>query len=588
MCGLVGIINKSKKVSCSKLKFINNLQKHRGPDEDGYYVQQNIGLAMRRLSIIDLKQGSQPKISEDKKIIVFLNGEIFNYQELSKVYLKKDIKSDTDVILNLYLKFGLKFLSKINGMFSIVIYDKNKKFFYLIRDRFGIKPLYYYYDKASLIYSSEIFPIKKIIKNCEIDNQSVSNFLTLGYIFNKEKTIYQNIFKILPGQIIELNLKKFKLTKKFWWNFKPKNKEKINKKNYLKYAENQLLKTVKSWTKSDVPISFMLSGGIDSALLAAMYSSINKKKINTYSMIFSKENKILDESETINNFLSKYPSNHTNIKFNADEIKRDIFNIINSLEEPYGGGIPSWFVLKKIKKKFKVTITGTGGDELFGNYNRFFKISNKTNDYYKKENFYNYYFNNLYKLDHNFKKNYTKLNLQKLKKTEDFFFNILNKRRKYFNSSKNYSYLDFSTQLDNEFLFFSDRFSMRHSVELRTPFLDHNLFNLIFNYPEDLRISNKEYKPILRKLAMKYLPKKYLQQKKKGFSFPVSYLMRGKMKAITKNYLSKKKLNQSGYFKENFINDILMPFFKGDNTNLTKIWNILMFQIWYEKEINHI
>jgi len=594
MCGLVGIIHQNKKVQKNDLKYLNNLQHHRGPDEEGYFFckNNNLGMAMKRLSIIGIDSGSQPKISEDCKKVIFFNGEIFNYKQLAKQYLNQNINSDSQVILNLYEKFGINFLSKLNGMFVIVIYDKILNQLTIIRDRFGIKPIYFYYDGKSFVYSSEITPLRFFLNSNQLEEQAISNYFTLGYAYNDDKTIYKNIYKIKQGFLLKLDLNSFSLSKKQWWKFKPIKKIFKNTKHYFDHAENCIIESLKNWTNSDVPISFMLSGGLDSGLLAGIYTSIHKKKLNTFSMSFIGNNyKKWDETKTIKDFVNTYDSNHQNIIFNLEDIKKDIFKIISSLEEPYGGGIPSWFLLKEIKKKFKVTISGIGGDELFGNYNRFLRMKEITRNYYNKKNFYKYYFfNNFYKVSNDFKKKYTNLDLSYLDKTEDLFFDILINRKNKLSPAKNFSFLDYNTQLTDEFLFFSDRFSMRNSVELRTPYLDHNLIESIYGYPEHIRTNKNQYKPILREIAKKYLPNSYLSQPKMGFSIPLSLIMRGNMKKITQYYLSPIILKNVGYLKENFINDFLIPFFKGDNRNVLLIWNFLMFHIWFiefhKKNIN--
>ena len=322
MCGIAGIVGEKYQIK-EKLELLNKSIIHRGPDDKGFYLDKNflIGLTSTRLSIIGLKEGTQPKISDDKKVIVFFNGEIFNYKELITKYLnkKKKIKSDTEVVLELYSKFGISFLNKLNGMFAISIYDKNKKALYLIKDRFGIKPLYYSTINKKIIFSSEINSILSLIKGeKKLNMQGVSNYITMGFV-NSPNTIYENIYKIEPATYLKINLSNLKFIKKKWWKISGKKKITSTKNNLLiKKIENQIIKSVKLWSVSDVPISFLLSGGFDSGLITAIYSKYNKKKLSTYSYVFNKK-KTYDrwnESETINDFLKKYKSTHKNYYFN--------------------------------------------------------------------------------------------------------------------------------------------------------------------------------------------------------------------------------------------------------------------------------
>ena len=590
MCGIAGIVGEKYQIK-EKLELLNKSIIHRGPDDKGFYLDKNflIGLTSTRLSIIGLKEGTQPKISDDKKVIVFFNGEIFNYKELITKYLnkKKKIKSDTEVVLELYSKFGISFLNKLNGMFAISIYDKNKKALYLIKDRFGIKPLYYSTINKKIIFSSEINSILSLIKGeKKLNMQGVSNYITMGFV-NSPNTIYENIYKIEPATYLKINLSNLKFIKKKWWKISGKKKITSTKNNLLiKKIENQIIKSVKLWSVSDVPISFLLSGGFDSGLITAIYSKYNKKKLSTYSYVFNKK-KTYDrwnESETINDFLKKYKSTHKNYYFNQSNFIKELTGIISHLGEPFGGGLPSWYLLKEVSKSHKVTLTGVGGDELFGNYNRPFKILSKNKDCYNFDNFKKYYFyNKFYLADHNFKKKFTYLNLSTLEDPSLKYFNQFKMRRKNFSRINNLSLIDFDLGLSDDYLYYNDRFSMAHSVELRTPYLDHKLVELMFQIPSKQRINKKIYKPLLRKISKKYLPDSYFTQKKKGFSVPLSEIMRNKFKKKVLYYLSKKQLEKVGIIKPIFYDSFVDPLIKGKNDNIALVWHVLIFQIWYIK-----
>jgi asparagine synthase (glutamine-hydrolysing) len=258
---------------------------------------------------------------------------------------------------------------------------------------------------------------------------------------------------------------------------------------------------------------------------------------------------------------------------------KNIHKIVDDLDEPYAGGLPKWFLFREISKKFKVAIIGDGGDELFGNYNRSFNLDDKENK--NKEIFVRNYFDKIYPTNLKWKKKYT--NFYNIDDIADQYYKEF-KKIKFGSYKKNISYLDLKTQLPNEFLYMNDLFSMRHSVEARTPYLDHELVELIYSFPEDIRISKFEYKPILRKIAMKYLPESYLKKKKSGLSFPLSIYLRGELKNMLNFYLSKKNLDLHAIVKNSFYSDYVEPMLKGENKYIQLIWNIFILHMWLSKK----
>ena len=554
---------------------------HRGPDGSGVYINKDnsICLGMNRLAILGLETGSQPMFTNNKRKILVFNGEIFNFSSLSNEYLNKKYNSDTKTLLELLNKYGIKCLDLINGMFSFAFYDLEKNKLYIVRDRFGIKPLYYHF-KNDFIFSSEIKSIQKVLKNSSrINYKNISNYLTLNHSHGNETT-FTDIKKIPPGFYIEYDFKKKKIILRKWYDINIKQKKFNNNNEYIEETYSQIKKSIKLWTKSDVPISFLLSGGMDSGLLAKSFSDISPYKINTISLAFSqKKEKKWNEISTIKALTKKIRSNHKTIFFNPKNFLDDFEDITSSLDEPYGGGLPSWFVFKQISKKYKVAISGTGGDEIFGNYNRFFRYCNiKIKP--EKLKFYRYFYN-LYRSDNIWKKKYTNLKLEH--ETSDLVYEKL-KKINYNSSSKNFSLLDIKTQLADEFLYITDLFSMKHSLEVRTPYLDHNLVELVYSYPEKYRISKNIYKPLLRNIGKKILPKEYIFQEKKGFSLPLSHYMRGILKPYIIKYFSKEKINQINIMKYSFVEDYIKPMLNGDNANIQLIWNVLILQIWAEKK----
>jgi len=581
MCGINGII--SADVNLHKnIKLMNEITSHRGPDDQGVYLnnQESIALGMNRLAILGLKSGSQPMHTNDKKKFIVFNGEIFNFQKLCKEYLNTKYDSDTKTLIELFDKYGLKSLNLLNGMFSFAFLNLEKKKIYIVRDRYGIKPLYYYF-KNKLIFSSEIKAIKKVLKNSlSLNFKNVSDYITLNHSHGFETT-YKDIKKLPPGHYIEFDLRKKKFSIKKWYYPKLNKLNLKNKADYSYLAHQQIKKSVNLWSKSDVPISFLLSGGMDSGLLVKTYSEEKINRTNTISLAFNKKSENRwNEINTINSLIKDIKPNHKTIFFTQKSFLDDFEQITSSLDEPYGGGLPSWFVFKQISKNYKVAISGTGGDEIFGNYNRFFNFKDiKCNS--KKKKYFEFFYNQ-YSADSNWKKKYT--NLLNFEDTSESFYRKF-KKINFKSESKKFSFLDLDTQLTDEFLYITDLFSMKHSLEVRTPYLDHELVELIYSFPEKHRISKTIYKPLLRKIGKNVLPKQYILQDKKGFSLPLSLYMRGFLKSYVEEYFSSKKVKQIGIIKYDFVENYIKPMLEGDNRYIQLIWNIFILQIWASKNL---
>lgn len=583
MCGITGICNFPYSVEKLQKK-MNLLQDHRGPDSNGYFFdkENNVSFGMTRLAIIGLVSGRQPQFSDDKKIVLIFNGEIFNYKELGKFYFNRNYTSDSKLLVDLYKKFGLNFLSKLNGMFSIAIFDKNKKKVFLVRDRFGIKPLYYCYKNGCLFFSSELKTIVNSINyDLKINNEVSWHYFSLGYCPTNQ-TIYKEIHKLNAGSYLEFDTYKKKMKFFNWWSPTFTRIQLKKKEDYYDLVLEKLSKAIKSWSVSDVPICFMVSGGLDSSLISSIYSKIINSKINTASLGFrNPELNKWNELHVVQKLVKKIESNHHNIYLDNHDFDEEFEKIIFHLSEPFGGGLPSWYFFKKISKKYKVVISGVGGDELFGNYNRQINYFKK-NKYLSKNSFENIYCQQNFTSNESWKKKYLLFGSSKINKTSDIFFNHLLINKKNMCMSKSLSYLDIQGQLQDDFLYLTDRFSMAHSLEVRTPFLDHELVETVYSLPESIRISSKNYKPILKKFAKKMLPKIYHNYPKKGFSLPLSIYMRNNLRLKVEKLLSKKNLNHFGIVDPKFHDDYVVPMLNGNNKAIQLIWNIFMFYSWLE------
>jgi len=585
MCGIIGVVDPYKKIKYD-IAELNHMQIHRGPDESGVFKNSSLGLgmAMTRLSIIDVNEAHQPFISKDGYVVIF-NGEIFNsaslFKEIKKHQSFPSEGHEVQVIYYLYKKYGESFLNKLNGMFSLSIFDPKKNLIFIARDRFGIKPLHYYNKNDVFCFSSEIRPLKKSLNgDVSINSQSVANYFRLGYVPNPN-TIYSEIKHLPPGSYIKYSLADKKLKIKKWWKHQYTINNELSKNDWYESINTQLSKSLKLWTTSDVPIAFSLSGGLDSSALVALASINSNQRIKTYSLGFEGEGEeAWNELKIARDVSKKYNTDHTEIILKPDNLAGSLEDMALHLEQPYAGGLPSWPLFQKIAKEYKVAIIGSGGDEIFGNYNRgrFFSQFNKGGFVKNLDlDLFNDSIQNAFFLMKEQQANQIlKNNEPSIVNDLSYLFNGYNHN----NVDDSVAQLSIDSQLVDEFLMMTDRFSMANSLEVRTPYLDHDLVRLLFSMPIKYRLDRDIYKIALRQSIGHLLPKSVLSAKKNGFKVPLSLWMRGHLRDLVEELIGQKALNNSEFIKPDFYRNYVKPMIDGDNSNISLIWSVLMFQLW--------
>ena len=593
MCGIFGL-NQSKDQNFIK-KFVE-LQNHRGPDAKNYYLNNEVTLIHNRLSILDLQYGDQPMIYNDKVIVY--NGEIFNSptirNNLEKIgYSFKTKNSDTEVLLKLYDYKGAEMLNELNGMFAFVIYDIKKNILFGAVDQFSNKPLYYSLSGNNFAFSSEIKPLLKLEN---IDNKlsfnSIIKYFQLQYIPFGD-TIYKNIKKLNNSNYFEYNLKSKKIDIQ-------KYSKKINKVEFNSYKDviiagrEALEQSVKNWSLSDVPIIFSLSGGLDSSLISSIYSNTSKTRIETITVGFDDVNKDQDERNFAKIISKNINSYHHEIVINSNNFLKDMDLIFENLCEPYAGSLASWYVYKNLSNK-KVIFTGTGADELFGNYGKWKNYL--FSDFFIKNIFQNLFNQNLKNIKHFYGYMYKKIfyenEVNKLILKNHNYSNDLNLiihslvQNKKFDPKKNIQEIDFNLQLPWEFLYITDRLSMLNSIEARTPFLDDEMINYIKNVPSKYLTKMTNSKILLKDIARKYIPDEIINRKKKGFVLPKESWLKKELRNQLIYFASKEFLSKQEIFSYSYLDNLLKKFFSSNkNINLTeKTWTFFIFQFWYEKNV---
>ena len=385
MCGINGLITKQDSNQTtieSKLAEMNQLIFHRGPDEDGFFIDESVGMAMRRLSIIDLSTGKQPIYNNDNSLVIVFNGEIYNFQKIRLELEKQNIifktKSDTEVILKLYEAEGVAGFKKLDGMYAFSIYDKNINKIYITRDFFGEKPLYYYSDNSQFIWASELKSILSALKTKpKICKKGLNLFFKLTYT-PAPFTIYEDVFKLQANHMIEYDLQSHTFSINEINNIN-NTKQNISFNDAKLELNDLVMQSIESRSVSDVPLGTFLSGGVDSSIVSLGLSKISTNKIDTFSIGFDKAS--FDETEKSQLVAKLINSNHHEFIISENDIKDHLETILLNFDEPFAdsSALPTFIVSQKTRDFVKVALTGDGGDEVFGGYNKYYigKLNNK-------------------------------------------------------------------------------------------------------------------------------------------------------------------------------------------------------------------
>lgn len=605
MCGICGIIEfGNEEVNRDDIQRMSEKLVHRGPDDSGLYCQNNVGLGFRRLSIIDLTQGGhQPMISKDGNYIIVFNGEIYNYLELREELKGQGVifqsNSDTEVLLQSYIQWGDSLQEKLNGMWAFAIYDKKKNEIFCSRDRFGVKPFYYFNDSDRFYFSSEIPPLLKATNfKAEVNDGVVYNYLVYGRTDYSTDTFFKGIKKIDSGQCLKIDLNSRKFHFRKWYdlkNIKISDKKGIES-TFKKSFENSIDKQM----RSDVEIGVCLSGGLDSSvILANLLKKRTFGQVQTFSVVFPEQTKY-DESVYIKEF-EKSNCHQSFIKPNLDEFIEEINELIKCQAEPFSTtSIYSQFKLMQFIKasKIKVTLDGQGADEQLGGYKYFHGIF--LSELLRLRRFKNLVFElSSYVKDKNFTaiKYFIFYNLPAILK--QFFFNsktnflspkFKSKFRKETNLlSKLYEFSTFRGALIQHLeyklehlLKWSDRNSMYHSIESRVPFLDHNVVESSLNLALDDFFSKGVSKKILRASFNDILPVKICNRKDKiGFESPEAEWFRSdKAVDYIREILNSNSFRSRKFFNTKAVNQIFDEHLQKKSEKSKVLWRIICLEIW--------
>jgi asparagine synthase (glutamine-hydrolysing) len=640
MCGLVGFRSERRfKSFRESLLDAATLLKHRGPDDSGLYVDEKngVGLAHRRLSIIDLsKAGRQPMSSDDGKVHVIHNGEIYNFLSIRNELLKlgHQFKSgtDTEVLLKAYLEWGMKSLDRFVGMFAFAIWDQRKQSLLLARDRLGIKPLYYYLRSGDLAFASELKSLMAFKDFCpEIDLESLPLFLHYQYI-PAPKTIFQNTYKLLPGYYLEWNNEGVRM-EQYWrapGHAETSRREGMDEEEWLPELEALLEKAVRDRLISDVPLGALLSGGIDSSLVVALMQKANTAPVRSFTIGFREAD--YNEAPFASKVAKHLGTEHTELYVTPREALEVIPRLPELYDEPFAdsSSIPTFLVCRLARSYITVALSGDGGDEQFCGYVRYWTTQSLVSGFQGLSGVVKS--GGRWVLDHvpsrwvemvyrpcrnllpqkirvdNFQDKWERLRriLEKGDVSDIYRMTISlwpkeeisratgremteSRYEEVFRETEGWPLfrrlmkVDQETYLPDAMLTKVDRASMGVGLEVRVPLLDHRVVEHTSLIPDTLKFKNGTGKYLLKRMLARYMPPELFERPKMGFGVPIDQWFRKELKALLLDTLSPERIKKEGLFDERVVEEKVTEHLSGRVNHQYRLWPLVMWEMWRDR-----
>jgi asparagine synthase (glutamine-hydrolysing) len=622
MCGINGIAfsnSSNKQINERVLTKMRDAISYRGPDDAGIFIDENIGLGHRRLSIVDVAHGHQPMSNGDESCVITYNGEIYNHADYrseleGKGYIFQT-HCDTETILHLYEEYGAKCVERLRGMFAFAIWDKRKKELFIARDRFGVKPLYYVHDvEGNLFFASEIKALLEAnAVKAELNYNALPDQLA-NHGTSFDETLFKDVKRLVPGHLLFWKDGKIKIEKYWDVSFEPKNENRSDE-DFIEEWRGLFKESVKLRLMADVPLGMFLSGGIDSSAIAAMMSEMVREPIKTFSVGFKERE--ANEFEYARIVSRAFKTEHHEITITPEQYFAELPNLIWHEDEPLGfvASIPLYFVSKLAQKHVKVVLTGEGSDEILGGYGRYQKTLALLKYGEKYEQFTPGFVRGLVKngvatlprsLNNKLKRTFLSLDadvenlyfdnfaifpkaIQNQLLTDDAKARI-SEQNPYFHQQNwlketdaeeildKLLYADTKTYL-HELLMKQDQMSMAASIESRVPFLDHKLVEFTAKLPERMKIRGKTTKWILREAMRGILPAEILDRPKMGFPVPVASWFRNEFRGLVDEYVLSERTTQRGLFEPTFLRNLAAEHQAGAD-HAQRLWFLVNFEIW--------
>ena len=614
MCGIAGIVHFNNTVARDQALRMRDIMSHRGPDDSGIYVWENVCLVHRRLSIIDISGGRQPMCNEDGTIWITFNGEIYNYRELTKDLEEKGhvfrTKSDTEVILHLYEEDGIECVKKFNGMFAFAIWDESRRRLFVARDRLGVKPLYYCLTKEAFLFASEIKAIleSKAIR-AECNKERIQEYLLFRFVAGEE-TLFKKIFNLLPGHVLVLEGNNLKITQYWTLNGGPL-PDRVHLDEYVENLSDLLSDSIRLRLRSDVPLGTFCSGGVDSSLVTALAASSCNPSLNTFCVGFNE--KEFDERSIARLVSRQYHTNHHELVIRNHQFAEALPRVIWFNDEPlnHPNSIPLFLISQYARNFVTVILTGEGADELLGGYPRYFipLVALRYRNLPVAVRTLIIYFLQSYN-DPRAKKlrealclpmhevaisNSSVADKYLVKKVlandigENSFCRVFdweeggrNKTDLFEDFFERFFLLELNTYLVS-ILNRQDKTTMAAGIESRVPFLDYRLVEFCFSISYRLKLKGSRSKYLLKKLAEKYLPHEVVYRKKSGFGVPISSWLRDpKGMGRYLDLLHSSRFKQRGYFHQYHVDRIISDHLAGKEDHSELLWALLNLELWHQ------
>ncbi|TMI22963.1 asparagine synthase (glutamine-hydrolyzing) [Candidatus Bathyarchaeota archaeon] len=625
MCGIVGIVESSgRPVNHSWLEAMNGAIRHRGPDDDGFYVNGAVGLGMRRLSIIDVEGGHQPIHNEDKTVWVVFNGEIYNFREIRESLEKRghqfQTDSDTETLVHLYEEFGAEGISRLRGMFAYALWDENRERLILARDRIGIKPLYYSFAGGRLLFGSELKSFLAVPAfTPEINPSAIEAYLTYLYIPGPQ-TVFRGVTELPPAHYLVYEAGKLSLRR--YWTIDYRGDHTFSTKEWEDRFLGLFRESVKSHLVSDVPLGAFLSGGIDSSAIVGIMAQESSKPIETFTVGHEGKGSFQDERAYARLIAERFGTHHHEFMVTPD-IRDLLPKLVACFDQPFAdsSAIPTYYISELTRRHVTVALSGLGGDEIGGGYERYLGML-WIERYRKLPRFLRQnlikrlvsslpdpesgkrWADRLKRFVHSAEmgsvaSQYASLittfsaDERRLLLTHDFLEKAENSESPdelldHLFSSQNADTIlhhvmlaDLRLYLPNDLLVLTDRVSMYHSLEVRVPFLDHPLVELMARIPTEYKISARGKKTLLRGAFRGLLPGAILNRKKLGFSVPLALWLRTDLQPMMREILSIDEIKRVGFLQYSKVERIINEHLSGRANHENKLWGLINLVYWY-------
>ena len=624
MCGIAGFADVVAAASASptadrlRVKAMCDVMRHRGPDDEGFHVEPGVALGMRRLSIIDLSTGQQPIHNEDRTVWVVFNGEIYNYRELRETLESAGHRfytaSDTETIVHGYEEWGEAVFSRLRGMFGIAIWDSRTKTFILARDRAGIKPLYYAEAAGRLFFGSEA---KCVLANPEIDREidpaALDHFL--GYLYTpRDRAIFKRMRKLPPGCLLRLDRGRVEVRQ--YWQLPTGETFRGSEEDALDLLERTLGDAVESHMVSDVPLGAFLSGGIDSSVVVALMARRSRRPVKTFSIGFDEER--YNELPHARRVAAHLGTEHHELIVRPDALGI-LDRLIWHFDEPFAdsSAIPTWYVSQMARQHVTVVLSGDGGDELFGGYDRYLPHPRVASfdrlapgvgralaaatwralpHGMRGKNFLRHvardaqgrYLDSIsfYHADERESLLSPELRARLAGWDAEAHFREPFRRLSGLPLAAQMMAFDFETYLPEDCLTKVDRMSMAHSIESRVPLLDHLVVELAASLPVSMKIQDGRRKHLLKQLAFRLVPREVLDRPKQGFGVPIGHWFRGSLREVFGDILGSPTTRSRGYFDYTFIDRLLDEHLSARRDHSLRLWQLLVFELWHRRYVD--